>query len=439
MRIVAAITLPCVLLVAACTSSETVVVAAGTDGGEEAASDGSAGDVPTTIAETATTTTSPEAVAFDPSDYLLTHDDLPGWKFVRQMNFAPEPTFDVVDCDPMLAAWSAHAAKGTRIRASTEGASLRHTVVEMPDAESAESVIDGADVVWRECNPLTLESSSWWVEPIQVPAVDGWQSAGVALGVSEEYVWSIAWFQQDSTVVFLDLDSENPWEVIDPVLEAVAGRLAGNPSPVPAPEPHQTSTTSTPPTTTPGERPPSTTVPRNPDEEWKNHPAAVYVPDASLFGSGFRRTWVRVEEPEPSDSDDVIDGCPVDPPPTMSGLGINYEHESDTIEVEVVIGIDNQAWAQATIDSFRALGGCSAEALDVDTLAVVEPESEADDAVVVRLTFADETGPNRGLILVSRYGDMMIALIVGAETGGPVDVPTFEELIRWANKIAASA
>ncbi len=116
----------------------------------------------------------------------------------------------------------------------------------------------------------------------------------------------------------------------------------------------------------------------------------------------------------------------------------HHNCESDTIEVEVVIGIDNQAWPQATIDSFRAVGGCSAEALEVDTLAVVEPESEADDAVAVDLTFADETGPNRGLILVSRYGDMMIALIVGAETGGPVDVPTIDELTRWANKIAAS-
>ncbi len=383
----------------------------------------------------------PDQVEIDPSDYLLTQDDLPGWKYARQINFAPEPTFEVVDCDLMVAAWSAQAIAGTRVRASTDGVALRNTVVEMPDTASAEAILDGADLAWRECNPLMLDTGdAWWVEPIQVPEVEGWRSTGLALGVSDDYIWSIAWFQRGPTVVILDLDSANPWPVLDPVLEAVAGRLAGDPSPVPtADRPVQSTTTSTVPDTIPGERPPLTTLPANPDDEWRDHPGAVYVPDPALFGSGFSLDRVLVEEPAPSNPDQVIESCPVDPPPTMDGLRIELRHESDKVEVEVLIGLDNEVWAQDTVDAFRSLGFCGADALEVNELTVIEPDSAADDAVIMEVSISDGVGLTRGLVLVARYGDMMIGVVVGVESGSSVDLPTVEELTQWADTIAASS
>ncbi|MFW2382138.1 MAG: hypothetical protein ACN4GZ_10295, partial [Acidimicrobiales bacterium] len=83
-RRLAAISVPCLLLLAACTSPETVVVAAGGADGEQVSADGSAESAPPTIAAN-TMTTVPHDV-FDPSDYLLTQDDVPGWKYVRKMN-----------------------------------------------------------------------------------------------------------------------------------------------------------------------------------------------------------------------------------------------------------------------------------------------------------------------------------------------------------------
>ncbi len=438
MRLVVAVSLSVVLSATACTSTQTVEVGVGAEGEVELLADGPADSSPTSKPET-TTSTTPSEVQPSPSDYLLTQDDLPGWTYVRPWSFLAEPTFQALDCELMATVWSAHGRDGTRIRASTDDVSVRHTVVQMADSASAEAIVDAADAVWRECNPLSLDTGDeWWVEPIQVPRVEGWRTSGLALGIADDYIWSIAWFQQGSTVVFLDLDSANPWPVLQPVLEATAGRFTGELAPLPAPEPTPpTITTTTPPTTITTDLSPSTTFPPYIDDEWEEHPAAVYVPDPALFGSGYGIDWVDVQEREPSDPGQMIEGCPVDPPPTMDGLRVDLSHRSDSAEGEVLIGIDDAEWAQETVDAFRAVGSCEAEAIDVDEISVVETETGADDAVILEVSVASGSDSLRSLILVARYGDTMIAVYVAVVDSGPVELPSVDDLSRWADSIAA--
>lgn len=172
--------------------------------------------------------------------------------------------------------------------------------------------------------------------------------------MSKDLIWTITWFQRGTTVVFVDLDSANPWQVLEPVLEAAAGRLTGDPSPVLVRKQASTTTTTRDVTATdPGERPTSTGVSPPAGDDWKDHDAAVFVPDPTLFGPGFVLDRVTVLERQPSDPDDAIEGCPVDPPPQLDGLRVQYDDESGTAEIEVQVGIDDAAWAQGTVDAFR--------------------------------------------------------------------------------------
>lgn len=413
----------------ACTGAENVEVTAGDrDGG---------GSGTTAVGDPVPTSALVDD-EFDPSGYLLTQADLPDWDHVGSMTFSAEPTYEAVGCELMATVWSAHARDGTRVRASTDGVALRHTVVEMPDLASAEALLDAVDIVWAECNPLTLDTGDmWWVEPIEVPAVDQWRTAGLALGMSKDLIWTISWFQQGTTVVFVDLDSANPWQVLEPVLEAAAGRLTGDPSPVPVREQASTTTTSSLDATVPGERPTSTSVPAPAGDDWRDHAAAAFVPDPTLFGPGYVLDRVTVDEREPSDPDDVIEGCPVDPPPQMDGLSVQYDHESGTADIDVQVGLDDPVWAQDTVDAFRALGSCGADALGVDEFAVIEPSSGADDAVVLDLTLSSGDTAVRGQVLVARYGDMLVSILVGVEGGSPAGVPSVDDVVRWADTIAA--
>ncbi len=395
-----------------------------------------------------TTTTSVEELWVDPDDYLLQAEDLPGWTYVRRMDFGAEPTFDTPECGSMQTAWGAHAAAGSRIRASHGEVSFRQTVVEMPDEESAVAIIDAASEVWKECNPLaTASGTEWWVEPIETIEIDGWRTAGLALGESDGLIWSITWIQKGTTVIYIDLDSENPWDEVGRVQQAVAARINGQPDPT-LMEPAATTTTEpgngTEPSD-PGTRP-TITLPQDPlplpvdppptteyRPEWKDHPAASYIVDPEFFGSGFEMGYVRVEEAEPSDPEDLIDGCPAVAPPTMDGLSPTYEHESGTAEIGVVIGIDNAQWAQDTVDSMRSVAKCDTESLAIDTIKSIDPKTDADDAVFLDMTFDGNTM----FLLVARYDDRLIGLVFASEDGSEVPTPSVATFTRWASEIAA--
>ena len=131
----------------------------------------------------------------------------------------------------------------------------------------------------------------------------------------------------------------------------------------------QTTTTRIFPSTVPDELPPASTSRRYSNDEWEEHPAAVFVPDPALSGSGYETDWIVVQEREPSDPDDGMEGCAVDPPPTLDGLRIEFVHESDTAEGEVLIGIDDAEWAQETVAIYIAVeDGSPVEVSSVDEL-----------------------------------------------------------------------
>lgn len=412
------------LLASACTSSVTV------EAGDES---GGVRVVPAQPSSTSTSTidpttipgTRPEAPPIERTTYLLTQEDLPDWTYVRAMDFGAEPTFEAVGCKSMDVVWGPHGQAGTRIRASIEGFAIRQTVVEMADEAAAESVIDAADLVWLECNPLTMASGSeWWVEPIQVPEVEGWNSVGLAFGMPDGLIWSIAWFQQGSTVVFVDVDSENPWSKLDTILRSAGARLKGDSVPVAVNE--------APPTTSAPTTPPSTFA--SVGWDWEDHPAAAYIPEPELFGAGFSQSWGDIQEGEPSDPNDDIEGCEVDAPPTMDGVKVVFENETETAEVELLIGIDNSAWAQDTVDAFRAVAACGAEALEVDEITLIEVDNLADDALALDITAVE--GTMRGLVVIARYGNVMVSLYYGWEAGSTTEPPSVETLVDWVEVIA---
>lgn len=162
--------------------------------------------------------------------YLLTTEDLPGWQYTRSMDFLAEPTFEATDCDLMNQAWGAHAQPGSRIRAGSGEVNLRQTVVEMPDAASATAVLDAADRVWLECTALDVAGDTWWIEPVEIPEAGEWRTSGIAIGLSDS-MWIIGYWQLGERIVFVDIDGEQPWDAVDSVAKAVAGRLIGRPAP----------------------------------------------------------------------------------------------------------------------------------------------------------------------------------------------------------------
>lgn len=446
MRLVVPISLSVALLASACNTSSTVDVGSGEVPDSLPASSHLPGDDPTT-------TTAPEDLPVDPVDYLLQAEDLPGWTYVPQMDFAAEPTFETPDCDSMQTAWGAHASAGSRIRASRADASFRQTVVEMPDEESAAAIIDAADDVWHECNPLVTTSGiQWWVEPIEAPELAGWKTTGLALGGSDDgLIWAITWFQQGTTIVFIDFDSENPWTEVKRVQQAIVARINGQPDPSlmepttsttrpgqQDPTPNESTVPGTRPTITLPQDPVPLPLPVEPTPttqrtDWKDHAAAGYVVESEFFGSGYERDYVFIETSSPSDPDDLIDGCDASPPPSMDGLSASYEHESNRAEVETIVGINNEQWAQATIDSMRQLGACDAQAVGVDSLRVINPTTNADDAVFLDIR---ASGLQMTLYL-ARFDDVMIGISYAAEDDSDLELPSIETLSNWARDIAS--
>ncbi len=177
--------------------------------------------------------TTPTPVETDLEAWLLTAEDVPAWQHSGPMDFGAEPTFVADDCDLMNQAWAANTYPGTRTRASTEGATLRNTVVELEDEATAAAVLDAADRVWEECVQFSIDGSPWWAEPISVPPA-GWRSSGLVIGDANGLTWAIAYWQRDDTIVLLEVDGDRTFDYLQPLLAAAAGRLTGKATPVPA-------------------------------------------------------------------------------------------------------------------------------------------------------------------------------------------------------------
>jgi hypothetical protein len=336
----------------------------------------------------------------DVATLLLTTDDLPGWDFSGPMSFSEEPTFDADDCDLMNTAWSAHGAPGTRVRAEDNDVTIRQTVVEMANGVTAATVLDAADAVWNQCTLLNYNGGEAWTEPVELPQTDGWRVSGLALGSADGSVWIIGYWQRGSTVMFVDINGVAVWDVAPKLFSAIAGRLIGEPRPVPmATTPGLEPPVIIPPSTTiPPVEPPTTTTtlpddsfPRQSDE-WPEHELAHLAPTPDEIGDDWIYDEGIANEAVAANPEDAIEGCDAPPPPTLAGFELTYRLSCDTgtdivgDEISVLVGGPDAVGAQAMVESFRAVADCDlGDVRFADGLEILpETVTGADDSVILR-------------------------------------------------------
>ena len=356
----------------------------------------------------------------DVSRLLLTADDLANWDFSGPMDFPAEPTFESNDCELMNEAWGAHALPGTRVRADTTGITLRQAAVEMPDADAAAAVLDAADTVWETCVELQFGGGQWWSEPVGVPSPDGWRASALVLGSGDTSGWAIGYWQRGSTIVIVDLEGDEVWTHLQSVFAAAAGRLGGEPTPATTPtdppgvDPNPSVPQLQLPTTLP--IPVDDTFPP-PGDDWSTHPLAGLAPSPAELGAGWEFGNGSLTEAAPSDADDAIAGCDVVPPPVLDGFELEYrsiptnEAVSNESEIGILIGGDDVAGAQATIDAFRGVAACDLseegmpDGFELPEFNVVG----ADDAVLLR--GRSDVGIDVTVLFgFARFGDLLVGV-----------------------------
>lgn len=422
------------------------------------------GDAPThqqaTVAAepTAVPGTRPDGDDLDELDRLLLGPaDLPGSQIIGPMPFGDEPAWEIVDCDLMGEVFAAHEGTGRRIRATVGDAAVRQAAVELSDETAATAVLDAAEAVWDRCPQVTTDTGEvWWVEPIEMPDVDGWRTGGIAIGVSPSLTWTIGWYQQHNVVVIADLDAERPWDLRADLDRAIAAHLTGDVDPVeqlPALRPAAT------PTVAPLPVEPTATPMPPQAQAWRDHPAFAYLPDPAEFGDGWRLELDRVNEAAPSDPTEAIEGCEVDPPPTMAGLEVDYEpaepasapdgapdserfdSASGLVDVDVMVGIDDRDAAIATMVAFRDVAiECPGELQGLRSVGVTG-EGTADERVAFELDdleLAGDDAPELARIVIARYDDVLLAVAWTAIGDTQADMaPSIDQLARLLDDWAA--
>jgi hypothetical protein len=423
--------------------------AAACSAGPELVVTGTEGEPDEAPAEPVATPTPAET---DLSALLLTAADVPAWQHSGPMDFGAEPTFVADDCELMNQAWAANTYPGTRTRASIEGATLRHTVVELEDEATAAAVLDAADRVWEECVEFSIDGSPWWAEPISVPPA-GWRSSGLVIGGVDGITWAIAYWQRDNVIVLLEVDGDRTFQYLQPLLAAAAGRLTGTPAPVPVgdvpgtapktatePEPRPTLDPNDDIAVPPVDDPPLL----GPDEsdDWRIHPLAVYVPDASEIGADYMLNSSDVTEYAESEPNGELEECGLTEPPTLEGIEVSYTAGLDYDNaVNFVVNRGSAADVKSYLDVFRALPGCDPEVMGFYD-AIIEITTEtiavdgADDALVLRFSgTADEVDLAASYLVIS-YGELLFAMTTGSfgvdSSIDPLSVDQMREIIERA-------
>lgn len=422
------------LLFAACGADQQAIVVA-SDPGEEPSAESEPDAVPTPEEPESGAEPTPEEV--DPEDdlasLLLTAEDLPTWEHSGPMDFAAEPVFEAEDCELMNQAWAANTYPGTRTRASIEGATLRNTVVEMEDEAAAAAVLDAADRVWEECVQFAAGGAMWWVEPIGVPDA-GMRASGLVLGNGDVDAWVIAYWQRDNAIFLLELNGDRTFDYVQPLLVAAAGRLAGVPVLVPELAEPRARTESTPapdpPATLPDDiRIPTPQVPPvlAPDDDWRDHELARFVPDAGELGEGWMINSSDTTVYAPAEPNEELASCGLTEPPTLDGIEVTYTVDLDYAgAASFIVNRGPVSDAQAFVDVFRGLPDCDPSVLglpDADFEITTETVlvADADDAVVTRFEGSSGGTELVGTFVVVRYDDLLIAMTsAGSDATGGV-------------------
>lgn len=346
-------------------------------------------------------TTLPGTRPVDFGSLVLLASDLPGWDVVRPIDVRAEATPQTFDCPDMTIAWAATGGAGIRSSGTTGGASFRNTAIELPTAEAAGHLLDAVDRVWTECTLFEVASDSFWSEPVAMPS-SSLRTSGLAIGSDSTLPRALAFWQFDTTVVILEVEGDEMWTYLDPLLATLSARLDGAPMPidnvsattpgvdvppenlpviVPATQPTNELPTTT---TTPIADPLTDSFPPS-YEDWAEHQLAHLAPTPEEIGPGWEYKSGRRTQAEPADPNDAIEGCDAPVPPALDGYDLEYRNRQTQAEVAVMVGDGTAADSQIWIDAFRAIAACEPEALDyTGEFDIVEGEIEgADDAVII--------------------------------------------------------
>ncbi len=368
------------------------------------------------------------------------------------MSFADEPGFRFFDCELMDTVFAGHTSAGRRIRADLGPGKLRQSVVTM-EGGTAVGVMDAIDTVWERCPLVTTDAGEgWWLEPVEMAPVDGWRSAGLAIGISPDLIWTIGFYQRDDILVFADFDAQSPWDTWLEVDAAIGALLIGEIDPIevaevsePTPGIPRLEQASTP---TPEPAPTPTLIPLpTPDRSWRDHPAARYAPDPSFFGEGWEVVSGSIQQAAPSDPEDRIEDCDVEPPPTMVGIEVEYEAEYDSDsfdtrvnrEVEILIGIDDAEAAAELLAAFDLVVDCAPT--EVTLVRAEARPYDADELVILDIIVDDDLlGVGEAQVAaryaLGRFGPDVIGVVysvVSFAEEAPT-LPTADEMASWLSQ-----
>lgn len=373
---------------------------------------------------------------------LLQEGDLADWVHLGPSPSGGEPTFVSADCDTMTAVWAAAEQPGVRVRAALGDTRVRQTAVEFDTVEEASAVLTAASAVWEECIRFTDDlGDAWWVEPIPVPAA-GERAAGVVVGGTDILGWAIAFWQVGPVVVVLDVNGDDMWLHLEDVFATAAARVGGAPLPGSSPAAS---------TTVPGERP----VPQPPvdptappidtlppvaslppidslppafdptgwppsHERWADHSLAPLAPRPSALGSGWTFSHGDATDAAPGDQTNMIDGCDVAAPPTLSGLSLSYDRDGGAIgysELEIEIGTGGPQEISEIVGALRAVADCDLSSAGfpggLELATGIRPDG-ALDSVVLTGELGEDGIIGTAVIAGAVYGDLLVFVFLVA-------------------------
>ncbi len=172
------------------------------------------------------------------------------------------------------------------------------------------------------------------------------------------------------------------------------------------------------------------------DTAWLDHPAAPLVPEASFFGPQWVRTDVRVEDAQPPDEADRIEGCAIDPPAIPSQVAADYELDAGGDGWYSMSLISSTGDVDANTSFFTAFEAAVTECDLTDEFGVptaVPVESSADKMLALDIEVADVEGG--GHVLIGLYGDSMLGLYV-IGVGEEANAYDAQDIASWLDELA---
>ncbi len=409
----------------ACSAGPSEVVVAGTSSEPPAAN-----EAPLPAAEALPS----PSIADDPPDdprpvNLLTDADVPGWKMSAPEQAVGGDAANTTDCPLLDSFFVVLAAPGEQARGANGSiTALTNAVAVLDSSTTASAFMDDVDTVWEPCVILTtLDGVQQWLEPLELPAVDGWRSVGLAFGDDDGLAFYGFW-QRDTTIVSVVLDGGfDLYQISEPVFAAMADVLSGRRSPNQPVTPTEIAT-------------PEPTVEPPAPEEWTDHPLAPLVLEAAEIGEQWELTRVNILEPWLDEGQPVGRVCGVEEPDTPDGLEPRYAPtEGGDADLDVIVARGLRP-AQAFLTVVRAAAGCPVEETGAPAVfaQVERPVDGADDAVCLEAfdpePEADEA--SIGVLCAAIYDDLLVGIYWVASQDA-LDTPTVDRVVELIERVAA--